>query len=271
MLGRMPEPVEDTAEPRTRPGLAADLRALGVRAGSVLLVHSSLSALGWVCGGPVAVIQALLDALGPDGTLVVPAHSGGNSDPANWQHPPVPRSWWQVIRDTTPAYDPAVTPTRSVGVIPELARTWPGALRSNHPATSFAAIGPAAAEIVRDHRLDEGFGEESPLGRIYALGGDVLLLGVGHDSNSSMHLAEARVPGSPQIAYGAAVAGPDGGQRWVTWVDVDYDADDFDRLGADFDAAVGPTIGTVGSARCTLTRQRAVVDFAEDWLRTHRS
>ncbi len=272
MLGRMPEPVEETPEPRTRTSLATDLRNLGVRAGSVLLVHSSLSALGWVCGGAVAVVQALLDVLGPDGTLVVPAHTGGNSDPSLWERPPVPRAWWPVIREHMPAYDPAVTPARDgLGVIPELARTWPGALRSNHPATSFAAIGPAAGEIVRNHRLHEGLGEESPLGRIYALDGDVLLLGVGHDSNTSLHLAEARIPESPQMTYGAAVAGPDGERRWATWVDVDYDADDFDRLGADLDVALRPTIGTVGSARCTLARQRALVDFAVDWIRTNRS
>ncbi|MGA8114069.1 MAG: AAC(3) family N-acetyltransferase [Actinocatenispora sp.] len=266
----MPEPVEDTPEPRTRASLAADLRALGVRAGSVLLVHSSLSSLGWVCGGPVAVVQALLDALGPDGTLVVPTHTGDNSDPAMWQRPPVPAAWWPVIRNTMPAFDPAVTPSRGLGVIPELARTWPGAVRSGHPATSFAAIGPAAEEITRGHLLHEGLGDESPLGRIHAADGDVLLLGVGHDNNTSLHLAEARIPESPRISYGAAVAAPDGGRQWVTWIDVDYDSDDFDRLGADLDAVVRPAVGTVGSATCTLARQRDVVDFAVEWLRKHR-
>src|SRR5215216_7553101 len=86
--------------PVTRDGLAADLGRLGVRPGSVLLVHSSLSSLGWVCGGAQAVVEALLDALGPDGTLVVPTHTGGNSEPSQWQHQPVPEDWWPVIRAT---------------------------------------------------------------------------------------------------------------------------------------------------------------------------
>ncbi|OSC63358.1 AAC(3) family N-acetyltransferase, partial [Streptomyces sp. 4F] len=76
----------------------AGLRELGVRSDDTLLVHSSLSSLGWVCGGPVAVVQGLLDALGPDGTLVVPTQTGDLSDPALWQNPPVPREWWDTVR-----------------------------------------------------------------------------------------------------------------------------------------------------------------------------
>lgn len=85
--------------PATVQSLTEDLFALGVRPGMVLLAHSSLSALGWVCGGPVAVILALEAALGPAGTLVMPAHSGDYSEPSVWQHPPVPEGWWQTFKD----------------------------------------------------------------------------------------------------------------------------------------------------------------------------
>ena len=149
-------------EPRTRASLAGDLRRLGLESGDIVLVHSSLSSLGWVCGGAVAVVRALLDTVGPGGTAVVPTQTGDNSDPKHWQHPPVPRSWWPVIREHMPAFDPAVTPSRGMGVIPEVVRTWPGAVRSDHPHTSFAAVGPAAAELMAGHRLDSELGEESP-------------------------------------------------------------------------------------------------------------
>jgi aminoglycoside 3-N-acetyltransferase len=114
--------VRASSAPVTRAGLAADLGRLGVRPGGVLLVHSSLSALGWVCGGAQAVVEALLDALGPDGTLVVPAHSNHNSDPAGWSNPPVPESWWPAIREHMPAYDPQRTPALHMGAVADTVR-----------------------------------------------------------------------------------------------------------------------------------------------------
>lgn len=146
----------------TRDTLATQLRALGVEPGETLLMHSSLSSLGWVCGGAVAVVQGLFDTLGPDGTLVVPTQTRSLSDPALWANPPVPEAWWDTIRATMPAFDPLVTPSRGVGVIPETVRTWPGALRSAHPQTSFAAVGPRAAEIIEGHAPDCRLGEHSP-------------------------------------------------------------------------------------------------------------
>jgi aminoglycoside 3-N-acetyltransferase len=256
--------------PVTRAAIAADLRALGVRPGSVLLVHSSLSALGWVVGGAPAVAAALLDALGPEGTLVVPTHTTANSDPAGWGAPPVPEAWWPVIREHLPAFDPAITPAHGLGVIPEVVRTWPGALRSDHPQVSFAAVGPAAAEITAGHALDSGFGERSPVARVEALDGDVLLLGAGHGSNSSLHLAEHRVPHPARETSAAAVMTREG-RRWVQWEDVAADEGDFPALGAAFDATGAVRIGTVGRADARLMRVRELVEFGVGWMVEHRA
>ncbi len=261
--------VHASDRPRTRDSLAEDLRALGVREGGVLLVHSSLSALGWVCGGGVAVVQALIDALQPDGTLVMPTHTTGNSDPSLWTDHPVPSSWWPEVRAHMPAYDARVTPSRGVGAIPEVLRSWPGALRSDHPQTSFAAVGPRAAVVTRDHRLGSALGERSPLGRLYELDADVLLLGAGHGANTSMHLAEYRRASPARGRSGAAVAGP-GGRRWVTCDDVDLDDSDFATIGAALDAAGLSRVGSVGGARCRLMGQRVVVDFALEWIERER-
>jgi len=256
-------------QPNTRGTLAADLTALGVRPGETVLVHSSLRSLGWVCGGAVAVVQALLDVLGPSGTLVVPTQTMGNSDPSLWSRPPVPREWWPAIRETMPGYDPRFTPSVGLGVVAELVRTWPGSVRSNHPQASFAAVGPAAPALMAVHRLDSHLGEDSPLAALESAGARVLLLGVGFDSCTAFHLAEYRTP-SPTTEHGTAILAADGTRQWVTYVDVATNSDDFAELGKSFEATGQVTTGTVGTATCHLFEVASAVAHAVDWLPAHR-
>jgi aminoglycoside 3-N-acetyltransferase len=257
--------VARTPSPRTRQSLAIDLRQLGVAPGMTLLVHSSLRSLGWVCGGSVALIQALMDAVTASGTIVMPAFTSDCSDPTSWQDTPVPAEWWPVIREALPAFDPRVTPSRGMGAIAELFRTWPDALRSSHPLRSFTAWGQHAARIVAQHPLDGPLGEGSPLARIYDLDGCVLLLGVGYDRNSSFHLAEYRAPGSGIIERASPLL--EAGQRvWKSYTDRGIGTTFFPRIGDEFEAAGHARLGQVGSATARLFSQRAVVDFATAWF-----
>ncbi|MFT7837865.1 AAC(3) family N-acetyltransferase [Saccharothrix sp. BKS2] len=264
----MPKP--PTGPLCTRDSLAAQLGEAGLRAGDTVLVHSSLSSLGWVCGGAGAVVSALLGVLGPDGTLVVPTQCGDNSDPARWRNPPVPESWWADIRASMPPYDPRTTPSSGMGVVPEVVRTWPGALRSAHPQTSFAAIGPRAAEVVADHALDSQLGERSPLARLEALGARVLLLGVGFDSCTAFHLAEYRLPAPPRADNSFAITTPRG-RVWTTVRDVAVDGDDFAELGAAFVGERPVHHGRVGAAGTRLFPLAEAVAYAEVWLAEHRA
>jgi len=264
--------IADTGMPATVQSLADDLRRLGVRTGMTLIVHSSLSSLGWVVGGAQAVLIALAEAVGDDGTLVMPTQSGDWSEPSLWQHPAVPEAWWPVIREHTPAFDPELTPTRGMGAIAESFRAWSGTRRSIHPQLSFAARGPLAERLLAGHSLCDGLGERSPLARLYDADGYVLLLGVGHDNNTSLHLAEYRAdyPAKETREFAAAIM-LDGERRWTAYLDINFDTGDFADIGSSFDVATGLVRhGKVGKAGAQLMPQRALVDYAVRWMEEHR-
>ncbi len=266
--------VHKSTAPVTPASLLADLRALGVQPGMTLVVHSALSALGWVAGGPQAVVQALQAAVSPGGTLVMPAFSTHLTDPGHWQNPPVPEAWKPVVRAETPAFDEHLTPTRGMGAVVDCFRHLPGVRRSAHPHFSCVAWGQHAADITATHPLDEPFGPESPLGRVYALDGHVLLLGVTHANNSSLHLAERQAVwvGKKSAADGAPVL-LNGERVWQAFFyATDWNADDFAQLGEDFArTTAAEQRGPVGHGVARLFRQRAAVDFAVTWLAAHRA
>ena len=265
------EVLKRTSAPLTAFSLAEKLQACGVAEGQTVLVHMAMSKLGWIIGGAEAVILALLGAIGQDGSIMMVTNSSDNTDPSEWQHPPIAEEWWQSIRDHTPAYNPLTTPSRGIGVVPELFRTWPGAVRSGHPAFSLAALGPNAEFLVSDHALNEDSGDRSPLGKLYELDGHVLLLGVDHWNNTSLHLAEFRAdyPGKSNLRTGSAML-VDGRRQWVTYETFDGDPDDFGQIGDAFDAAHNIQIQHINDARVRFFRQRLVVDFAVDWMGKYR-
>jgi aminoglycoside 3-N-acetyltransferase len=260
------------APPRitARTGLADDIRRIGVRPGDTVLLHSSLRAIGWVTGGARTVVRSVLDVLGLDGTLVVPTQTADNRDPANWDDPPVPASYWAEIRAQLPAFDPVRSPSHRMGAIAESVRTWPGAIRSTHPQTSFAGIGPRAAGLLTGHELESQLGESSPLARLEDVNAKILLLGVGFDRCTAFHLAEYRLPSPPVVHNSAAVVTPVG-RVWLEFDGVALDSADFAALGADL--AAGTTLvttGTVGAAPSRLLSLRHAVAYAERWLRAYR-
>lgn len=154
--------------------VSAQLRTLGVRRGGVLLAHTSFRAVRPIAGGPAGLIAALCDALGPEGTLVMPAWSGLDDEPFD-------------VRSTPSADD--------LGIVAQTFWQLPGARRSDH-FHAFAALGPQAEAVTRDPLPLPPHIAASPVGRVHELGGQVLLLGVGHDANTTLHLAEllASVP-----------------------------------------------------------------------------
>lgn len=265
-------PEDRSPEPVTTEGIEADLADLGVEPGDALLVHGSLSSLGWVCGGPPAVVDALQRTLTEAGTLVMPTHTPGHSEPSEWENPTVPESWYETIRKSMPPFRPDVTPTWGVGAVAECFRSCPDVRRSDHPHLSFAAWGADTEFVTAGHELECRLGEDSPLARLYDLGGRVLFLGTTHETNTSLHLAEYRTEGAPgKVLKGAPVL-ENGERRWVTFEDIPIDSDDFPDCGAAFEEAHPGAVrtGTVGFGPAKLLEMRPMVDFAVDWFDANR-
>lgn len=267
--------------PITFEKLKSDLQSLGIRQGDVLLVHSSLSAVGWISGGTVTLINALLASIGDKGTLAMPAHSGALSNPGLWENPPVPSSWLDPVRDSMPPFVPSLTPTRGIGIVPEIFRNFPDVLRSSHPMDSFCACGPMARVVVSGQRLENGLGEGSPLAHLYDLNARILLIGCGYDSNTSLHLAEHRGewPGKKRNKQGSPVI-ENGRRVWKWFEELDLDTDDFEACGQAFEEKALNlniqksqnilTVGKVGLAESRLMSLPALVDFAVPWFSTSR-
>lgn len=199
--------------------------------------------------------------------------------------PPNPRSdeTHRAYELESPAFDPVLSRAESaMGRFAETVRTWPSAQGSRHPVGSFAAVGPQAAWLIADQRLDEGYGPDSPLERLVEVDGLVLLLGAPLDTVTLLHYAEylADLPEKRWTQYHMPVV-VDGERRWrlIRELDSSRGAFDYARLGLQidaFEAIVGTALksgigvsSTIGAATTHLIPARSLVEFAVTWMEEH--
>jgi aminoglycoside 3-N-acetyltransferase len=252
--------------PNTFESLRREFSDLGLHPGMTVMVHSSLSRVGWTVGGPVTVIRALLDVLGTTGTLVMPAESPAVSDPGTWNDERVKVEWHDTIRAHLPVFDPFTTPT-TMGAIPEAFRTFPGTIRSHHPLVSVCANGRLAKEISENHALEFCEGKGTPFEKLYILGAHTLLLGVGFNRCTSLHYAESLVP-TRRTTLSRFPILKNGERVWIE--SSQMAADDsvhFPVVGDQFAAKGAICAGRVGDADAMLFSTRDLVDFAESYFR----
>ncbi|MGW3019656.1 aminoglycoside 3-N-acetyltransferase [Streptomyces longwoodensis] len=264
--------------PVTRSRISRDLAALGLGDGDVVMFHTRMSAIGYVAGGPQTVIGALQDVVGTRGTLMVTC---GWNDAPPYDFVTWPQDWQDALRAEHPAYDPALSEAdHNNGRLPEALRRRPGAVRSRHPDVSFAALGAAAAELMADHPWDDPHGPDSPLARLTAHGGRVLLLGAPLDTMTLLHHAEAlaEAPGKRFVEYEQPLL-VRGERVWRRFHDIDSEdgafdytavvpegAEPFDVIARDMLAAGIGRRGSVGAADSHLFEAADVVDFATAWI-----
>jgi aminoglycoside N3'-acetyltransferase len=216
--------------------LRRQLAELGVEPGGVLQVHTAFSKLRPLAGGPAALIEALQAALGTAGTLVMPSMTDDDDHP----------------------FDPARTPCRTLGVLADTFWRLPGVLRSDNPH-AFAARGPAAAAVTARHPLDFPHGPESPVGRVHVLDGQVLLLGVDHREDTTIHLAEA-LAGVRYRRQKYVTVSEGGRPRRVAYGEIDHCCENFVLVDGWLDAVAGQRRGCVAHGEARLARARTIVE-----------
>ena len=241
-------PAQDAAHrPLTRTELVRQLLSLGVRPGGVLLVHTAFSRVRPIEGGPLGLIQSLRTAIGPEGTLVMPA----------------------MADDDDHAFDPATTPCRSMGIVANTFWRQPGVLRADSPH-AFAAAGPRAREITRIQPVDVPHGPDSPVGRVHDLDGQVLLLGVGHDGNTTLHLAE-NLAGVRYRKRAMATVLLEGRVTRCHYAEVDHCCENFQLMDGWLDRAGLQHRAPVGYGEARLARSRDLVRVAMVHLRQNET
>ncbi|MEV7615647.1 AAC(3) family N-acetyltransferase [Streptomyces sp. NPDC089799] len=248
--------------------LAVRLRLAGVRPGARLLVHAALGGTGL---DAQTLREALTGVLGPRGTLVVPAFTAENSITSDAHLARIEGMTGEEVRlfrERMPGFHPERTPSSRMGALAEAVRTAPGAFRSAHPQTSFAALGRDAGRLCAEHRISCHLGEDSPLGSLCWEGGQVLMINVGFEVCTAFHLAEYRIPKPPLRMYACVVNLP-GGDQWTEFEDVALDDSDFGQIGKEFPESLVRR-GRVGGADTMLFSLHDAVEHALAWMAENR-
>ena len=254
----------------TKEMIVKSLKDLGLKDDDNVIVHTSLKSIGYVSGGAETMVRALLEVIN-NGTVMMPTQSWKNLDPNDGVHWEIGPEDYQIIRDTWPAYNKDITPTNTMGRTAETFRLWKNSYRSDHPARSFSANGKYAKYLTENHDLSNIFGLDSPLDKLYKLNGKVLLIGVGYDKNTSIHLADAiaNYPSKHNMTEYSAIL-ENGKRVWKEYETLYVDGEDFTLIGEAFEKENKVSTTTLGNATLKLMDMKSLVDFSIKWIEANR-
>jgi len=219
------------------------------------------------------LLTAITEVIGPDATVVVPTQTANNSMTSRAflaATEGMDEAQVAAFVADMPGFDSSSTPSYGMGAFAEHVRKQPGAVRSDHPQVSFAALGPEAHRLMAVHDLDCHLGERSPLAALYEADASVLLFGVGYESCTALHLAEYRLPKPPPLRSYRCFVNHGGRRRQLHFQAPQTDARDFDRIGAALDETDVVQRGEVGGSAARVVPVRRAVCFAIRWMQVRR-
>ena len=250
----------------TKDEIVNKLKSLGVKSGMVLEVHLALSSFGYVIGAAQAVVDALIECVGYDGTLVMPMQDANNCDPTMYDRPPIDHALHQLVRDNIPAFNKKESDGVEMGAIADNFRRRDGVIISSNPSLAYAAWGKYAKLICDHQSLHFSLGEESPIAKMYELSASVLLIGVPYSKCTCMHLAEYRSSYRPIVLQGAAVE-INGKRVWKKYLDIDLNSKIFDEIGTEMEKKLSVSNIMIGETYAKLFKLDQAIDYATMYLK----
>ncbi len=250
----------------TQADLVDQIKQLGIKSGDVLELHVSMKAIGFVLGGANAVLEAFLDVLGHEGTLVMAAQAWDNSEPAYFERPPIAIELYEQLRQHHPVYQGKNEDIHKMGALAQVMQRRSNVYVSDHPQVAMMALGKQAKWITQNHELNSMFSSDSPLGRLRELKAKVLLIGVEYDACTAMHLAEHLSQVRPIGIQGSRVVL---GQKsdWVKFLSYVYDSDAFNAIGISMEVNGLVKLGTLGQATTKLLEYESMTRFTQNYLK----
>lgn len=203
---------------------------LNIKQNDVVIVHCSLKKIGYIVGGAQTLVDALLETLTEEGTLIVPYQRVDNTEPSRWENPGIEPEFCKYVRDNFPAFDLNASEDYKMGALIKNMRIRKKLEISSHPVDAFIAIGKMAKFICNFQSLDFPLGAMSPLIRMCDLKAKTLLLGVEYDCATIMHLGEHLSQSIPYTLENSMIKSDSQTVR-KKYLDIDMNSDEFNQIG----------------------------------------
>lgn len=252
----------------TKDDIKEQLLSIGVQRGMLLLVDADSPKLGYIIGGMQTFIEALMETVGYDGTIVMPAFTLHNLDPACAGADRVIRESWNLVREQAQPFNRKLSaPSTKDPLIHQFLRN-EGVLRSYHPVYSFAVWGKYAKLICDKHPLHFGLSKDSPLGKLSELNGFVLLAGCDYTNCTMLHLARYHGDQLPIKILSAPIE-QNAAMIWKDMLDLALDNQDFQAIGEVMDERGIVKNMYLNAARCRFFSAREAVNIAIAYYHIH--